>query len=591
MNNKSFELAQQWAQNTYFDASFRREIQDLIDQKNMDEIEDRFYKDIEFGTGGLRSPLGAGANRINRYTIRRATQALALEVKQHFTQESTTRARVAISYDCRHFSREFAEEAARVLAANGIEAHLYDRLNPVPLLSYAVRQLKAQAGIMVTASHNPSIYNGFKVYGPDGAQVTPPRDQRIIQNYNELTDFESIPLIDFAEGKEKGLILSLGEEMENKYFDDIKAASQNLELCQEKGDQIKVVYTSIHGSALVPCMRALKDLGLKNVMSVKEQEEYNGDFPTVKSPNPENSEALAMAVELMHKEGAELAMGSDPDGDRVGVALNDNGKTHYLNGNQIGLLMLNYQLENLSRKGQLPKDQSYFVKSIVTSPLQEKLATSFGVHTYNTLTGFKWICRKMEEVQKEHPNWTFTFATEESFGYLNHPHVRDKDGVSSVALMAEMTLYYKEQGLTILQALDQIYQKHGFSHEHLLCLDFFGKEGVDKMNRIMDSFRELLNTQEFAGHKIHKMTDFKKQKVWNLSDQTQEDLDLPASNVLSFVFENNDQLFLRPSGTEPKIKFYLMTQEENGELAQKRASCESKTQKLLESIHRMVEEA
>lgn len=591
MNHKPFELAQQWAQNTYFDASFRREIQELIDQKNMDEIEDRFYKDIEFGTGGLRSPLGAGANRINRYTIRRATQALALEVQQNSTQNSQEPARVAISYDCRHFSKEFAEEAARVLAANGIEAHLYKRLNPVPLLSYAVRKLKAQAGIMVTASHNPPIYNGFKVYGPDGAQVTPPRDQRIIENYNKLTEFESIPLIDFAEGQEKGLILSLGEEMENNYFADIKSASRNLELCREKGDQIKVVYTSIHGAGLMPCLRAMKDLGLTNVLSVKEQEEYNGDFPTVKSPNPENPEALSLAVELMHKKGADLAMGSDPDGDRVGVALNDNGQTRYLNGNQIGLLMLHYQLENLSRKGQLPKNQSYFVKSIVTSPLQEKLAQSFGVHTFNTLTGFKWICRKMEEVQKENPDWTFTFATEESFGYLNHPYVRDKDGVSSVALMAEMALYYKDQGLTILQALDQIYEKYGFSHEHLLSLDFFGKEGVDKMNRIMDSFRGLLKTQEFAGLKIQKMSDFKNQKSWNLQDQTQEELDLPSSNVLSLIFENQDQLFLRPSGTEPKIKFYLMTQEESGELSQKRQSCEQKTKNLLEAIHRMVEEA
>lgn len=591
MGHKSFMLAQQWAQNPYFDAEFRREIQDLIDQENMEEIEERFYKDIEFGTGGLRSPLGAGANRINIYTIRRATQALALEVKKHSTTNKQGPLRVAISYDCRHFSKEFAEQAARVLAANNIEAHLYNRLNPVPLLSYAVRKLKAQAGIMVTASHNPPIYNGFKVYGPDGAQVTPPRDQRIIQNYNDITNFESIPLIDFSEGREKGLILSLGEEMEESYYADIKAASQNLELCQEKGDQIKVVYTSIHGAGLLPCMRALKDLGLKNVLSVKEQEEFNGDFPTVKSPNPENSEALALAVKLMHQEDADLAIGSDPDGDRVGVALNHKGETRYLNGNQIGLLMLNYQLLNLSRKGELPKDKSYFVKSIVTSPLQEKLAKSFGVHTYNTLTGFKWICRKMEEVEQENPSWKFTFATEESFGYLNHPHVRDKDGVSSVALMAEICLYYKNQGLSILQALDKIYEEHGFSHEHLLSLDFFGKEGVDKMNRIMDSFRALLSSQEFAGLKIKKISDFKKQKTWNLETQSQEELELPSSNVLSFVFENQDQLFLRPSGTEPKIKFYLMTQEESGELFEKRESCEQKTKNLLQAINRMVEEA
>jgi len=590
MRKRSFEMAQEWVENTYFDEAFRQEIQDLIDQNKLDKIEDRFYKDIEFGTGGLRSLLGAGANRINIYTIRRATQALALEVKQQFSDTSKPQ-RVAISYDCRHFSKDFAEQAARVLAANNIEAHLYKRLNPVPLLSYAVRELKAQAGIMVTASHNPSTYNGFKVYGPDGAQVTPPRDQRIIQNYNDLTNFESIPLIGFNEAKEKGLIHYLTEEMENKYFEDIKAASQNLELCQEKGDLIKVVYTSIHGAGLIPCLRALNDLGLKNVLSVKEQEEFNGDFPTVKSPNPENPEALAMAVSLMHSEGADLAMGSDPDGDRVGVALNINEETHYLNGNQIGLLMLNYQLENLSRKGKLPEGKTYFIKSIVTSSLQEKVAKSFGVRTYNTLTGFKWICQKMEQIQKENPDWVFTFATEESFGYLNHPHVRDKDGVSSVALMAEMTLYYKDKGLTILQALEQIYQKYGFSNEELLSLDFFGKEGVDKMNRIMESFRKLVETKELAGQKLIKVSDYKKQKTWDISGQTQEQIDLPASNVLGFFFENNDQLFLRPSGTEPKIKFYIMTQEEEGDLAQKREKCKQKTETLLAAINRIVEEA
>lgn len=590
MNQKAFELACAWAKNTYFDKAFRQEIQDLIDQENMDEIEERFYKDIEFGTGGLRSPLGAGANRINIYTIRRATQALAMEVK-HTDQSDNKRPRVAISYDCRHFSREFAEQAARVLAANGIETHLYDRLNPVPLLSYAVRTLKAQAGIMVTASHNPPIYNGFKVYGPDGAQVTPPRDQRIIQNYNELTDFESIPLMDLEKGRELGLIQSLGQEMEDSYFQDIKSACMNPKLCLEKGEQIKVVYTSIHGAALKPCLAAFKNLNLTNILTVKEQEEFNGDFPTVKSPNPENSEALSMAVQLMHEQNADLAMGSDPDGDRVGVALNENGETHYLNGNQIGLLMLHYQLESLSKKGELPKDKSYFVKSIVTSPLQEKLAQSFGVHCFNTLTGFKWICRKMEEVEREHPDWKFTFATEESFGYLNHPYVRDKDGVSSVALMAEITLYYKDKGLTILQALDKIYEEYGFSHEHLLSLDFFGKEGVAKMTRIMDSFRDLVKQKELAGQMILEVSDFKEQKSWNLQDQTQNPIDLPASNVLGLVFQNGDQLFLRPSGTEPKIKFYLMTQEQEGDLTQKRKSCEQKTQKLLQEIHRIVEEA
>ncbi len=573
----SMEKAIQWTKNLYFDEESRKEIQKLIDQNNIKEIEERFYRDIEFGTGGLRSIMGAGLNRMNKYNIRKASQALALEVLAFLPPN--TEPKVCISYDSRNFSFEFAKEAAGVFAANKITTYIYKKLNPVAMLSFAVREVNAHAGIMVTASHNPPEYNGYKVFWNDGAQVIPPHDKNIIDYYNKIDDFNKIKFIDFDIGVSKGKIHWMGAEMEEKYFSAIKKSTINPELCQKKGSDLKIVYTPIHGAGLLPCTTALRNIGFTNVFVVEEQAKPDGNFPTVKSPNPENPSALKMAVDLMKEIGADIAMGSDPDTDRLGVAfIDENDEVVYLNGNQIGILKLHYILSEKKRLGSLKKN-SYFVKSIVTSSLQDHIAKQFDVETFNTLTGFKWICGKINELEKLGPNKNFVFATEESFGYLNHTNARDKDGVSSVTLMAEVALFYKRKGLNLTEALDEIYKEFGFSHETVLSIDYLGIEGQEKIARIMQSLRDLKKSP-LTLETVEKVKDY----------ETKID-DLPKSNVLGFFFKSGNQLYARPSGTEPKIKFYLMVRESEGELTVKKANAMKKTEKALAEIREFCDKA
>lgn len=572
--SSALEKARAWAGNPLFDNESRKEIQSLIDQNNIKEIEERFYKDLEFGTGGIRSILGQGINRINIYTIRKATQALCIEV----LAQKTTNPSICISYDSRRFSFEFAKVAAEVMAGNGIKAYIYERLNPVAMLSYSVRHHKSMAGIMITASHNPPEYNGYKVFWSDGAQVTPPNDQNIINNYYALTDFGAIKFMPFDEGVKAELIQWVGAEVENLYHQAIASKAIDHGLCKNNGSKLKIVYTPIHGAGLVPCTRALSDLGFTNVHVVAEQAQPDGNFPTVKSPNPENPSALALAVKLMDELNADIVMGSDPDTDRLGVAIRSRGAIDYLTGNQIGILKLHYILSQLKKQNKL-SNNSYFVKSIVTTSLLDVIAKSFGTEVYNTLTGFKWICGKMNQIEKSDPNKQFIFATEESFGYLSHTFARDKDGVSSVSMMAEVALFYKLQGMDLLDALDKIYEEYGFSHESLLSLDYFGIEGQEKISRIMTKFRTF-SDNTMVGNRILEIRDY------NLGY-----LDLPKSNVLGFFFENGDQFYLRPSGTEPKIKFYIMIQEKNGTLPEKKKRALEKTEALLTYIKNEAEKA
>ncbi len=574
MENSSLERAIAWANNPIFDLNSRKEIQDLIDKKDFKEIEERFYKDLEFGTGGIRSILGQGINRINTYTVRKATQALCIEVLAQKVKNPS----ICISYDSRRFSFEFAKTAAEVMAGNGIIAYIYERLNPVAMLSYSVRHHKAQAGVMITASHNPPEYNGYKVFWSDGAQVTPPNDQNIINHYYGITDFGSIKFIPFEKGLTEGLIQWVGKEVEDLYHRDILSTAINYKLCQDNGSKLKIVYTPIHGAGLVPCSRALSELGLSDVHIVAQQAQPDGNFPTVKSPNPENPSALKMAVDLMEQIHADIVMGSDPDTDRLGVAIKSRGEIHYLTGNQIGILKLHYILSELKKQNKL-SNNSYFVKSIVTTSLQDVIAKKFGVEVYNTLTGFKWICGKMNEIEKADPGKQFIFATEESFGYLSHTFARDKDGVSSVSLMAEVALFYKLQGMDLLDALDKIYEEYGFSHESLLSLDYFGKEGQEKISRIMTNFRNMKDNT-LVGNRIQNVKDY------SLGIEG-----LPKSNVLGFFFENGDQFYLRPSGTEPKIKFYIMIQEKSGTLVERKNKAVEKTEKLLKFIKSEAERA
>lgn len=579
----SWQRAKSWADNSYFSEDSRKEIQTLIDTKNEKEIVERFYKDLEFGTGGMRSILGQGTNRMNRYNIRKATQAVSNEVLKHAKDNP----KVAISYDTRNFSFEFAKEAAGVFAANGIQAFIYKAPNPVALCSFAIREYGCSAGVMVTASHNPPEYNGFKVFWGDGAQVTPPNDKNIIEHFNTISDYSSVKFMEFETAMNEGKVSWVSKEVEDKYYELIKAKSVNPDFCKEFGDKLNIVYTSIHGTGLGPCTRAIKDLGFTNVNTVKEQESPDGNFPTVSSPNPENPEALELAVKMMRDTGADLAIGSDPDADRVGVAFIENNEVCYLNGNQIGLLMLHYILEQYKEKSLMPKNP-LFIKTIVTSRLQDHVASQYGVRVENTLTGFKWICGRLNELEKQGKDINFIFATEESFGYLNHDYVRDKDGVSSISLLCEIALWHKQKGMNFNQALDKIYEEFGFSGEELLCLNYYGKEGADKISRIMDYFRNF-SAKEIEGRKILKVEDYQTQSVKDFENDKTETINLPKSNVLGFHMENGKTVYLRPSGTEPKIKFYIMSQETEGSLENKKSQAAKFIEEFITYVNKTVE--
>ena len=577
--SNALEKAKQWVSSSAIDQESKNIVEKLIQENNLSEIEECFYKDLEFGTGGMRAVLGEGTNRLNKFNIRKASYALGSVLKE----QNPNGGSVVISYDSRRFSFEFAQYAAGVFASLGLKALIYNRLNPVPLCSFAIRHHKALAGVMVTASHNPPEYNGFKVFWSDGAQVTPPNDKIVIDKFNSINDYAEATYIDFEKGLSEGSIEWIGEETEDAYHAAIKASSLGQDMCQEKGPELKIVYTALHGTGYTPCTTALTNLGMTNVLSVPEQEKPDGNFPTVSSPNPENPEALALAVALLEREGADLALGTDPDTDRVGIAYKHEGETVYLNGNQIGILMLHYLLTQYKSQNKLPSDP-YFVKTIVTTNLQEKIAKAFGVEHFNTLTGFKWICGHMNTIEKNSPEKNFLFATEESFGYLSHQNVRDKDGVSSVALMCEIALYYKLKGMNLSQALDTIYEEYGFSHESLLSLNYYGKEGAEKIARIMEYFRSQ-KSAPIAGFVPETCEDYKLGAKTHIKTGDQNKLDYPESNVLGFTFENTPyKLYLRPSGTEPKIKFYIMIQENDGSLDDKKAKAMKVTETFLSFI-------
>jgi len=573
MEQSAIERAKAWMEDTYFDEADRKHISTLVKENNTSEIDECFYKDLEFGTGGIRSILGIGTNRINKYNVRKATQAVASAIL-----EANESKKVAISYDSRKFSFDFAAEAASVFAGNGIEVFIFDRLNPVALLSYSVRYHGCQAGIMVTASHNPPEYNGYKVFWKDGAQVTPPNDQKIINYYQDIKDFNEIKYKKFDDGIHDGTIKYVGKEVEDAYHTDIQSAFINKELCKSRGKELNIVYTPIHGTGYVPCTRVLTEMGLTNHSVVEEQKMPDSDFPTVSSPNPENPEALKMAVDQMLACNGDIAMGSDPDTDRLGVAVNCNGEVKYPNGNQIGVLMLHYILTNLKEQDRLPKNP-YFVKTLVTTPLQEKIAASFGVECESTLTGFKWICGRMTQLETEDPSRNFVFATEESFGYLNHTFIRDKDGIAPLALMAEITLWYKTQGMNLYDGLDKIYEQYGFHDETLLNLNYYGKEGAEKIIRIMNAFRNN-DYPEICGQKVSIKRDY------NL-----DGTGYPKSNILLLEMENGDKFFMRPSGTEPKIKFYVMINVNEGSLEEKKSKASATTKNILEFIKSEAEKA
>lgn len=588
MDSKIMESAKTWGLNAYFSQEDRNEITKLIEGLPGTEMEltERFHRDLEFGTGGLRAPMGMGQNRMNKYNVRRATQALCNTMIKH----SGPGGCAAIAYDSRNNSRAFALEAAGVFAGNGIKAHVFPELMPTPMLSYAVRNLKAKGGIMITASHNPPIYNGYKAFWHDGGQVVPPVDKDIINTYNELTDWTKIQYMPFEEATKKGLATWMDKSVSENFYKVIEnVVIQNPKMCRDHGSDLSVVYTALHGTGQVPCTAIAARLGFTKFHSIEAQALPDGNFTTVKSPNPEDPKALAMAIDLMLKTNADIVFGTDPDCDRLGVVVNNHGKPSIINGNQIAALMLFYLFSSKAEKKTLPA-KPLVLKSIVTSPIQNAIVEHFGGEVLDTLTGFKWMAAKIHELEMEKNPATFVFASEESFGYMPHAESRDKDGVSSVALMSEIALFYKRQGENLIEALDLIYEQFGFYHESLVSQDYEGIPGAQKIARIMDLFRKWPESH-FAGEEIIAKEDYEASMSTDVRLKSNKMIALPKSNVLSFTFASGNRLFLRPSGTEPKIKFYTMVRETSGTLAEKKQNAINKVKIIEDKIREYCEKA
>jgi len=543
--------------------TFRKDVEKLITDKNYDELSERFYKNLEFGTGGLRGIIGGGYNRLNSYTIQKATQGLA----SYVTQQKIQNPSAVIAHDSRNYSDLFAFEAARVLAGNGIKTYLFSTLRPTPELSFAVRQLKATAGIVVTASHNPSKYNGYKVYWSDGCQVTPPHDDAIVQLANKV---EAIKAADKNEALKNGSIVYIDEEIDRKYIDMVKNLSIRPQLIKEKGKSVKVVYTPLHGTGKMPVSRALSEMGI-DVIWVEEQKEPNGNFPTVKKPNPEEKEALQLSLNLGKKVGADLILATDPDADRLGIAVPDeNGEFVLITGNQLGALLSDYIFSSKKNLGTMPKKPA-FIKTIVTTNLQRKIADFYGATTFDVLTGFKYIGEKIREFETGSDGYDYLFGGEESYGYLIGTSVRDKDAVSAAVMTAEMTLFHRNEGRSLLQQLRNLWKQFGFYQEILINLDFEGQAGVAKMDLIMKELREKIPSN-INGVKVVEVKDYKTSQVLSPDKKEKAKISLPKSNVLQFILEDETVITARPSGTEPKIKFYASTYSDSEEAAKKKAA-------------------
>ncbi len=542
------------------------------------EIKDRFYKELEFGTAGLRGVLGAGSNRMNTYVVGQATQGLANQLLASNPQNEDLS--VVIAYDSRHKSDVFAKEAARILAANGIKAYLFEELKPVPELSFSVRHLNTNAGIAITASHNPAKYNGYKVYGADGAQLNPELAGKVLEEIGKTDLFTGVKRCDFEAAVSEGKIVMIGDEVEEAYLDQVQMQCINPELAKEKGSTLKFVYTPFHGAGNKPVRKILDRIGFTNVVVVKEQELPDGDFPTVASPNPENKESFELAVEYAKNCGADLIVGTDPDSDRVGIMVkNEKGEYVAFTGNQVGALLTEYILSSLKERGELPKD-GYVVKTIVTTNIIEEMCKTYGVSMKEVLTGFKFIGEKIKE-SEETGIGTYLFGFEESYGYLKGTYARDKDAVVAVMLIAEMALYYQEKGSSVFEQMDNIYKKYGYYREQVESVTMEGIEGLAKISSIMESVRKNPPTT-VAGKKVLAVRDYKTSVRTDLATGETEKILLPTSNVIYLELEDGNNFVIRPSGTEPKIKLYCLLRGETPEEAE--ALCELVKQDIAELV-------
>lgn len=526
------------------------------------EIEDRFYTDLAFGTAGLRGVLGMGKNRMNIYNVRVATMGLA----RYLISQGVENQGVVIAYDSRIKSDVFAKETALVLAAAGVKAYLFDSLRPVPVLSFAVRHLNTAAGVVITASHNPPQYNGYKAYGPDGAQLAPEAADEVTKYIRALSYEECVPMAE-EEAKEKGLLKIIGkEEVDDAYIAMVKSLSLRPELLEKKGGELKIVYTPLHGSGNVPVRRLLKELGVSHVSVVAEQEAPDGRFPTVTAPNPEDPAAFKYAIPLADQVGASVVFGTDPDCDRLGAAVRDGqGNFHTLTGNQIACLMLNHILSSLKEKGKLPGNGAA-VKSVVSTEMARAICESYGVKMFDVLTGFKFIGEKIQQFE-ETGDHTFLFGFEESFGYLSGTRVRDKDGVNASLLLCEAACACMDRGETLYDALQALYQKHGYFKEIGVSVTLPGKDGAEKIKAIMADLQKN-PPADLAGYKVTALRDFT--RGVRVVNGVEEKLDFPKANVLYFEIEGGNWVCVRPSGTEPKIKLYIAsrgeTEEKNNEI-------------------------
>lgn len=553
-----------WCSNPFFDENTRRELKNLTDEN---EIKDRFYQDLSFGTGGLRGIIGAGSNRINLYTVTKVTQGLANYLKKGGQENKG----VAIAFDCRNFSKEFAKEAALCLNANGIKAYLFSDLRPTPELSFAVRRLKCKAGIVITASHNPAEYNGYKVYGEDGAQVTYPIDEEIIKEVKKVSDFSEVKRMKEDEALKLGLLNIIGEEIDKLYLEELKKLILSPLALKKVSKDLKIVYTPLHGTGAILVPQILRELGFERLYVVKEQEKPDGNFPTVKYPNPEDKDAFYLALKLAREVRADLVLATDPDADRLGIYVNIPNTEKYIafSGNMTGLLILEYQLQKKRELGLLPSNpkNGAIIKTIVSSKMTSKIAQKYGVSLFEVLTGFKFIGERIKIFEQnikanqgnlsfEKGAYEYLFGYEESQGYLVGTHARDKDAVGASMILGEAMAYYYEKGISLWEQMLHMFEEYGYYQEDLFSLTLKGVEGAYKINLIMENFQKKPPFR-IGRYRVIKAFDYLKGEALDLESKNISSINLPKSKVLYYELEKDAWICLRPSGTEPKIKFYL----------------------------------
>ena len=564
-----------WCTDPSFDKQTQEELKKIEGQE--EEIQDRFYKELEFGTAGLRGVIGAGTNRMNLYTVGKATQGIASCIINRGVQDKG----VVISYDSRRMSPEFSTHVASVLNANGIKTYIFESLRPVPELSFAVRTLNATAGVMITASHNLPKYNGYKVYWEDGAQIIPPIDKEIIEEAKKITDYSLIKTMSKQEAISKGLYNVIGKEMDDKYLDTLKKLVLNPEIVREQGKELKIVYTPLHGTGNTLVERLLTELGFENVYVVPEQSKPDGNFPTVTYPNPEDANAFKMALDLAKKVDADVVLATDPDADRLGIYAKDNKTGEYKNytGNMSALLIAEYEISQKKKKGILPQN-GMIIKTIVSSNLTDKIAENYGLKLVEVLTGFKYIGEKMRIAEETGKN-QYVFGFEESYGCLIGDYARDKDGIAAVMALAEAAAYYRSKGLTLWDQMINIYEKYGYYKEKQVSIVLEGASGAEKIKEMMEEMRNN-PVNRIGEYKVLRFRDYQKNIIKDMQTGETKETGLPISNVLYYELEDNNWCCVRPSGTEPKIKLYIGVQTNNKE------ETDRKSDKLIEELKKVV---